>query len=69
MFPIAHAVTLRRETYFEALPEGGVGGGGVRRVACLNFKMSCVAVLSKLTSLSEIERKWFVFVGILENVR
>ena len=31
----------------EALPGGGGGGGGVR-VACLNFKMSRVGVLSVL---------------------
>ena len=33
------------------------GGGGRSRVACLNFKMSRVGVLSYFTSLSEIEKK------------
>ena len=44
------------------------GGGGGFRVACLNFKIFRVGVLSMLMSLSEIERKWFVSVGILSKV-
>ena len=43
----------------EALPGGG------SRVACLNFKMSPVGVLSKLRDASEIERKSSVLVGSL----
>ena len=48
----------------EALP--GVGGGG-SHVACLNFKTSLVGVYKCLTSLSEIERNFFVFVRIVEK--
>ena len=46
----------------EALP-----GGGGSHVARLNFKTSRVGVYKCFTSLSEIERKFFVFVGILEK--
>ena len=45
----------------------GGGGGGVSHVACLNFKTSCVSVYQCFTSLSEIKRKFFVFVRILEK--
>ena len=48
----------------EALP--GVGGGG-SHVARLNFKTSRVGVYKCLTSLSEIERNFFVFVRIVEK--
>ena len=44
-----------------------VGWGGRSHVACLNFKMSCVGVYKCFTPLSEIERKFFVFVGIVEK--
>ena len=44
----------------EALP-GGEGSPVTR----LNFKTSRVGVYKCFTSLSEIERKLFVFVGIL----
>ena len=47
----------------EALP--GVGGGS--HVARLNFKTSRVGVYKCFLSLSENERKFFVFVGILEK--
>ena len=40
---------------------------GGSHVARLNFKTSRVGVYKCFTSLSEIERKFFVFVGILEN--
>ena len=36
---------------------GGGGGGGGSHVACLNLKMSCVTVLSYVTSLSVVELK------------
>ena len=42
------------------------GGGGLH-VARLNFKTSRVGADDCFTSLSEIERKFFVFVGILEK--
>ena len=48
----------------EALP--GRGGGGVH-VARLNFKNSHVGVYKCFTSVSEIERKFSIFVGILEK--
>ena len=41
--------------------------GGGAHVARLNFKTSRVGVYKCFTSLSEIERKFFVFVGILEK--
>jgi len=47
----------------EALP----GGGGGSHVPRLNFKMPRVGVYKCFMSLSEIEQKFFVFVGILEN--
>ena len=47
----------------EALP----GGGGGSHVARLNFKTSRVGVYKCLTSLSEIERNFFVFVRIVEK--
>ena len=40
---------------------------GGSHVAGLNFKTSRVVVYKCLTSLSEIERKWFIFVQILEK--
>ena len=40
---------------------------GGSHVAGLNFKTSRVVVYKCFTSLSEIERKWFVFVQILEE--
>ena len=43
----------------------GVGGGS--HVTRLNFKTSHVGVYKCFTSLSEIERKFFAFVGILEK--
>ena len=43
------------------------GGGGVSHVACLNFKTSCVGVYKCFTPLLEIERKFFVFVRIVEK--
>ena len=44
------------------------GGGRVwSHVACLNFKTSRVGVYKCFTSLSEIERKFFVFVRILDK--
>ena len=46
--------------------EGGGGGGG-SHVACLNFNTSRAGVYKYFTSLLEIKRKFFVFVGILEN--
>ena len=46
---------------------GPAGGGGGSHVARLNFKTSRVGVYKCFTSLSEIERKFFVFVGILEK--
>ena len=45
----------------EALP----GGGGGSHVTRLHFKTSRVGVYKCFTSLSEIERKLFVFVGNL----
>ena len=49
-------------------PAGGGGGeGGGTHVARLNFKESRVGVHKCFTSLSEIEQKFFVFVGILEK--
>ena len=45
----------------------GWGGGGGSHVACLNFKMSRVSVYKCFMPLSEIERKFFVFVGIVEK--
>ena len=42
----------------------GGGGGGVFHVARMNFKTSRVGVHKSFTSLSEIERKFFVIVGI-----
>ena len=41
-----------------------VGGS---HVACLNFKTSRVGVYKCFTPLSEIEQKFFVFVGIVEK--
>ena len=46
---------------------GPAGGGGGSHVARLNFNTSRVGVYKRFTSLSEIERKFFVFVGILEK--
>ena len=43
------------------------GGGGGPHVARLNLKTSRVGVHKCFTSLSEIERNFFVFVGVLEN--
>ena len=43
-----------------------VGGGGVH-VARLNFKTSRVGAYNCFTSLTEIERKFFVFIGILDK--
>ena len=40
---------------------------GESHVARLNFKTSRVGVYKCFTSLSEIERKFFVFGGILEK--
>ena len=49
-------------------PASGVRGwGGGFHVARLNFKQSRVGVHKCFTSLSEIEQKFFVFVGILER--
>ena len=67
---------LRNKIYYtKALPEGG--GGEVSHVACPNFKTSHVAcpnfktsrvgVYKCFTPLSEIERKFFIFVGIVEK--
>ena len=42
-------------------------GGGGTHISRLNFKTSCVAVYKCFTSLLEIERKFLVFVGILEK--
>ena len=47
--------------------KGGWGGGWGSHVACLNFKTSRAGVYKCFMSLSEIERKFFVFVGILEK--
>ena len=44
-----------------------LGRGGGFHVARMNFKTSLVGVYKCFTSLSEIERKFFVFVGILEK--
>ena len=52
---------------YEALPAGGGGGGVGSHVARLNFETSRVGVYKCFMSLSEIERKFFVFVGILEQ--
>ena len=41
-----------------------VGGS---HIACLNFKTSRVGVYKCFTPLSEIEQKFFVFVGIVEK--
>ena len=46
----------------EVIPWGG-GGHDAR----LHFKMPCVCVYKCFTSLSEIKRKFFVFVGVLEK--
>ena len=43
-------------------------GGGGGHVARLNFKTSRVGVHECFTSLSEIERKFFAFVGMLKKV-
>ena len=43
------------------------GGGEGSHLACLNFKTSRVGVCKCFTSLSKIERKFFVFIGIFEN--
>ena len=43
------------------------GGGGGSHVTRLNFKTSRVGVYKCLTSLSEIERNFFVFVRIVEK--
>ena len=51
----------------EALPGVGGGRGGGSHVARLNFKTSRVGVYKCLTSLSEIERNFFVFVRIVEK--
>ena len=67
--------TLRRKHgerrwYQEALPFVGWRAGGGRvwsHVTCLNFKASRVGVYKCFTSLSEIERKFFVFVRILDK--
>ena len=42
-------------------------GPGVSHIACLNFKTSHVGVYKSFTPLSEIEQKFFVFVGIVEK--
>ena len=42
-------------------------GGGVSHVTRLNFKTSRVGVYTCFTSLPEIERNFFVFVGILKR--
>ena len=42
----------------------GMGGGGGGHVARMNFKTSRFGVYKCFTSLSVIERKFFVFVGI-----
>ena len=56
---------LRNEIYYtEALPGGG---GGVSNVPCVNFKTSRVGVYKCFTPLSEIEQKFFAFVGIVEK--
>ena len=44
-----------------------VGGGGGSYFARLNFETSRVGVYKCFMSLSGIERKFFVFVGILEQ--
>ena len=49
----------------EDLP--GRGGGGVSHVTRLNLKTSRVGVYTCFTSLLEIERNFFVFVGILKR--
>ena len=46
---------------------GRGGGGGVSHVTRLNFKTSRVGVFTCFTSLPEIERNFFVFVGILKR--
>ena len=48
----------------EALPGGGRGGSPIAR---LNFKKSYVGVYKCFMSVSEIEQKFFVLVGILEK--
>ena len=55
---------------YEALLPGGRGGrrgGGGSHVARLNFKTPRVGVYKCFMSLSEIERNFFVAVGILEK--
>ena len=42
-------------------------GGGGSHVTCQNFKTFRVGAYKCVTSLSEIERKFLVFVQILEN--
>ena len=51
----------------EALLGRGGGGEGGSHVARLNFKKSHVSVYKCFTSVSEIEQKFFVFVGILDK--
>ena len=46
---------------------GRGGGGGGSHVVGLNFKTSRVGVYKCFTSLSKIERNFFVFVGNLEK--
>ena len=50
-------ISISSQRYHRGGPARGGGGGGGSRVACLNFKMSRVGVLSYFTSLSEIEKK------------
>ena len=56
-------------SFREALPREGAGGGGVGGLPCRSseFKTTRIGDHKCLTSLSEIERKFFVFVGILEK--
>ena len=50
----------------EDLPGRG-GGGGVSHVTRLNLKTSRVGVYTCFASLLEVERNFFVFVGILKR--
>ena len=56
--------TKRCKRLFKEWEEGRGGGGGGFHFARMNFKTSLVGVYKCFASLSEIERKFFVFVGI-----
>ena len=47
----------------------GAGGEGRSHVARLNFKTSRIGVYKSFMSVSESERKFFVFVRILDYIR